>query len=446
MGSLLKSSAGVIALLTGLASFPADAKSLQDAVRASIDFHPTVQEAGSRAKASTFSISEARGGYLPQVNLSGDGGYQISNNPSTRGAARAANSTTSSTVGLPARQVSAVATQLLFDGFRTPALIDVADAQAGSARWTYTSTGETIGLRAVQAYLDVLRNQEFVRYAEENVKEHRDLVNTIRLRAEGPGSGADTIQAESRLQLALANLETRRGDLEDAKARYIETVGEAPDEVGAPMQARDIAVPEIAEAVQTAVDNSPTVKATAKTVDAAKSAIKVAESPFYPRLDVEVGGTTGDDLSGVRGANSEAHGRLVMRYALLSGGSDLARTRRAEEEMNAAKLADAEARRQVRENVRLAVEDIRRARARLDPLMRHRETVGDVLVAYKAQFDTRRRTLLDVLDIVNERFNSRVNYYDEEIRLMLNYYTLLSVSGRLLSTLNLSVPETVSSR
>lgn len=418
---------------------PASAKSLQEAVRDSLNFHPALHEQGARARATVHGISEARSGYLPTLDLNGDAGFQVSNNPSTRGRASAGRG--SSTAELAPRQASLIGRQLIFDGFGTPSRIDQATAVAGSARHQYVASGEIIGLRAVQAYLDVLRFSMFVQFAEENVAEHKDLVTQIRRRASGPSTAIDATQADSRLALAVANLEARRGDLEDAKVRYLETIGELPVEVEQPLRVEQVELPDIADAVQVALSNSPAVQSTSKQIEAAQSATKVAQSPFWPRFDLEVGGSTGEDLGGVRNSNQEAHARVLLRYNLVNGGGDLARTRRAEEELNAARLADAESRRVVRENVRLAIEDVRSARARLEPLSRHRQTIAEVLAAYRSQFEIGRRTLLDVLDVVNEKYNSRVSFYDEEIRLLLAHYQLLAASGRLLSTFDLAVPE-----
>lgn len=410
------------------------AGTLREAVQASLYYHPQLLEAGARADAARHGIGEARAGYLPQLDLSGGVGYQWTENPSSR--ARGVGST-----GLPARDVSLIARQLVFDGFGTPGRIDQAHAAAGSARWQFLSSGEQVALRAVQVYLDVLRHMEFVRLAEENVRDHRDIVTNIRRRALGPSAGADAVQAESRMQLAIANLETRRGDLESAKVRFLEVVGEAARDLQAPLRAEQVIVPEISGALALAEDNSPAVRASGRQVEAAEASVTVARSPFYPRFDVEVGGTASDDVSGVRGRNLEAHARLLMRYNLISGGSDLARSRRAESELSAAKLAEAEQKRAVRENVRVAIEDLRTSRARLEPLGRHRQTVSEVLESYKSQFDIGRRSLLDVLDVTNEKFNSRVNYHDEEVRLLLTYYQLLAVSGQLLANLYVKVPE-----
>lgn len=425
-------STAVISLCVGISQ--ASAKSLGEAVRDSLNYHPALQEQGSRAKASTFGIDEARSGYLPTLDLAGDGGFQVTQNPSSRARGRG-------TVELPPRQVSVTARQLLFDGFGTPGRITQATAASKSARYQYVSSGEIIGMRAVQAYLDVLRYTMFVNFAEGNVKEHRELVTQIRRRTAGPSTAVDATQAESRLALAVANLEARRGDLEGAKVRYLETIGELPVEVEQPLTAAQVELPEVSSAVQVALQNSPAVQASTKDIEAAEGAITVAKSPFYPRFDVEAGASHGEDLSGVEGVNREVHVRLLARYNLINGGGDLARTRRSQEELNAAKLADAEARRAVRENVRVALEELRAARSRLEPLARHRQTIGEVLEAYRSQFEIGRRTLLDVLDVVNEKYNSHVSYYDEEIRLLLAHYQAQAASGRLLAEFGLAVPE-----
>ncbi|KAF0137865.1 MAG: outer membrane protein LapE [Rhodospirillaceae bacterium] len=120
-----------------------------------------------------------------------------------------------------------------------------------------------IALDAVEAYLDVLRNQELVGIAIENVTVYRAAPAGVRERVAGGQSGAgDLQQAISRLAAASdAKVQVER-DLEDTRTRYQRVVdGIFSDLVRGPPRGppRQHLPSDVGTAVQQALQKSPTV-------------------------------------------------------------------------------------------------------------------------------------------------------------------------------------------
>ena len=85
-------------------------------------------------------------------------------------------------------------TQMLFDGFATQSEVERQIARMDSASRRVQETAEFIALDAVEAHLDVLRNQALVELARENVEQHQGILGQVR-QLEGQGGGRSAMSA-----------------------------------------------------------------------------------------------------------------------------------------------------------------------------------------------------------------------------------------------------------
>ena len=292
----------------------------------------------------------------------------------------------------------------------------------------------------VQAFLDILRTQEFVRIAEESAKEHEVILTQITdLAQAGRGLGSDVDQAQSRLALALSGLEQRRGELRQAQARYTETVGEPPENLVRPSEPQFRMPQDMEAAVKVAVANHPAIRITTANYHARLKEIKTIKARFYPRLELEAFGSFNDNQDGVLGPDADLNARLRLRYNILNGLGDLAAKRGSRERATAALEDDRERRRQVREEVRVAYQEVITARERLGFLAEHEAAEERVLTGYRGQFELGRRSLLDLLDAQNELFQARLGLTDGDYRVLLSQFELMFTLGSLLQHLNVAV-------
>ena len=411
----------------------ARAADLESAVRSALDYQPRVAREVAFARAAEKRIDEAYSGYLPTIDLDVAAGGELTNSPTSRALGLG-------TRQLVRREATATLSQMVFDGLETQHLVASRRADARATSFDTSETAERVAVETVQVFLDVLRNQSFVSISEANVAYHEQVTDLIRGRLEaGRGSEADVALAESRLFLAQATLEERRGDLRDAQARYVESVGEEAAALELP---NDPPVPTtIDDALSTAMDQNPIVNASAHRADGRAADIGVADAAFMPRIDIEVTGRTGADLDGVSGIDQDLNARARLRWNLLNGGGDRARYQRAEHLRDAAKGSLGEERRRVREEVRVAWESLTTAQDRVPPLLNHVSASERVLAGYQQQFDVGRRSLLDLLDVQNELFNAQTNLTDAEFALSVSRYDLLFTTGQLLPTLGVLVDD-----
>lgn len=143
----------------------------------------------------------------------------------------------------------------------------------------------------------------------------------------------------------------------------------------------------------------------------------------------------------MKGADEDLIAMVRMNYNIYRGGADLARKRSTAHRITEAKNIRNRAEDQVVEEASLSWNDYLTAQTRLDLLRRHADAANATRTAYQKQFDIGQRTLLDLLDTENERFQAELNYIDGKYRLMFAYYRIAASKGQLLGSLGVMSPD-----
>jgi len=160
-----------------------------------------------------------------------------------------------------------------------------------------------------------------------------------------------------------------------------------------------------------------------------------------PRVTLDAGGSRNRDLDGVRGANDDLYVMLRLRYNLFRGFGDDERVRETQARIAEA-LAELErTRNEVERDIRQAWEALAADRARLPQLDRYARASADVAEAYRAQFQLGQRSLLDVLNAENERYNALNGFIAGRAAVTAGEIRLLASLGRLMEALGITMPE-----
>jgi adhesin transport system outer membrane protein len=310
-----------------------------------------------------------------------------------------------------------------------------------SASYRVQEAAEFVALDAVEAHLDVLRNQALVELAGENLEQHRRILGQVgQLEAQGAGSIADVRQTESRLAEAQSSLALAKGNLCDAEAFYLAVVGSPPTDLEEGV-APAFALPESPDASAAAASvTSPTVQLANADIDVAQAELRAARAGYYPNLDLELGAAAGENLDGLEGREVNAQALLVLRYNLFRGGGDIAREREAFLRVKEARENLRVAQRDAEEEARVAYHALITARARLEALSDGVDAQRATRDIYAQQFDLGQRGLLDLLDAENELFNDRSNLVTATFTETFAVYRVLAVVGAMLDSLEIDRP------
>jgi adhesin transport system outer membrane protein len=431
----LKPLAICIPVILGL-STAASATTLQEAVDITIKTHPDILAASNERNAVSEEVNQALAGYRPTIDLAVGTGWESSDNPTSRTTYGHRN------VHMNRDEASIQLRQMLFDGMATQNEVRRQEARTESRAYGVFGASENTALEATQAYIDVLRVQKLVDLATTNFEAHERTHDQIKLRSDrGVGRKADLDQSQGRLALARANLIAEQSNLRDAETNYLRVVGVAPESLSDPATPSSLIPATLEEAIAQGLGNHPTLKSAEADVESAHAQYDTAQSPFYPRIDLELGATANNDLDGVDGHNNDVTAMIRLRYNLLNGGKDSARSEETAHLINQAAEIRNNTHRQVEQSVRLSWNALQTVNTQIGYFEQYVDSSEKSRDAYQQQFSLGQRTLLDLLDSENEVFTARQNLVNAQYDQLYSMYRILNSMGALLQGLEVGLPE-----
>jgi adhesin transport system outer membrane protein len=129
---------------------------------------------------------------------------------------------------------------------------------------------------------------------------------------------------------------------------------------------------------------------------------------------------------------------LRLRYNLFRGFGDSARLVETDARIAEALATLARVRVDVERDVRLAWDALMADRQRLPQLEQYAKASADVAEAYRLQFQLGQRSLLDVLNAENERYNAISTFVAARATVATNELRLLASQGRLVEALGIA--------
>lgn len=404
---------------------------LVQAARKAVVSNPEVQARWNGFKAAGSERDVARGGFLPQLDLSATHGREDRVSP-TRPDAGSYNVNTA----------QLTLTQMLFDGLFTANESKRLGYTKLTRYYELSEAAETAALEAVTTYADVVRYRELVDAATQNYVEHKQTTAQVEERSNaGVGRRVDVEQANGRLALAESNLLTELTNLHDVSARYLRVVGEKPPAslptLPTPFQLGTL--PDSTDVLmRDGLQGSPTLKAAVENVRAARQAIESRKSAYLPRLDFRAYASRDDNTGGIPG-NTRVNGmELALNYNLFRGGADKARERQIVDQKEQARDLQEKACRDVRQTLSLAYSDVRSLSEQQKYIDQHRLSAEKSREAYRQQFDLGQRTLLDLLDSQNEYFEATRSYINAHYKQVAAQARTLAGMGQLVAALGVT--------
>jgi adhesin transport system outer membrane protein len=402
---------------------------LRDAIAAAVARFPEIRAAEHRREAALAQLGQARAELLPVIAGSLGGGRESSRNVTTR--------LTGTDVTLTRREAEISATQLLYDGGAAGGQVRRFAARAEGATFTVINTIEDVALRAGQAFVDVSRLREQLAIARDNIGVHAKTLQDVTALADaGRGRRADVVQAEARRALAASSAEQLAGQLHQAEDTFRHLVGRPPGALTAPGSLGRQLPSASADAVTQALAIHPSVKSAEKELEAAQHDRESSRARRdMPRITLEAGASRNRDIDGIPGPNEDLFAMLRLRYNLFRGFGDSARLRESEARIDEALATLARVRVDVERDVRVAWDALVADRQRLPQLDQYARASADVAEAYRLQFQLGQRSLLDVLNAENERYNAVSTYVAARAAAATNELRLLASQGRLVDAL-----------
>ncbi len=413
----------------------AGAISLEEAVAVAVESNPEIGQAAENREAIEFELRQARGLYLPTVELEASAGVRRLDNPSRR-----LNGVEDD--GLTPLEGSVLVTQKLFDGGARRAERDRQAARVDSASFRVLERSEYIGLQVVREYLEYLLQAKIVAQTANNLQFHRSIQSNISASvASGTLTEADRQQVRERVLAATARLQEAEEELAQAKIRFLALVGKPLNSASMPASVKSRLPRSLDVAIGLGRKNNPRVHMANADIDAADALVDAARAKLGPDISIEGRARTGYDIDGADGRANDLQARVVAKWKIFDGGIARANEQEQIRRVSEQRLVLHQVHRQLEQAVRESW-DRRIRQAGLASTLRQQASENARLVgSYREQFTVGQRSLLDVLDAQNTRYNVDVLAATADYASLFADYRLLAATGTLLNTLNVSSPS-----
>jgi adhesin transport system outer membrane protein len=417
-----------------LCASPAFGVELRDAVQSALHTNPEIRQAVANRIATQEERVQGQGLYYPRISVEGSAGVRSLHNPTRRRIGLADNT-------LWPIEGDLIVDQLVYDSGGREAEIRRQASRTDAAAARVEERSEFVALNVSRTYIDYLLQQRLVAIAQDNVTFHERLAGDLR---EGVSKGsisiADQQQAEERLQSARARVTEAREDLEAAGIAFQTLTGMPVDAVSLPPDLSQCMPASLADAEAAARLNNPRIKEAMADLATAREEVRAAQAKLGPRFNLEGRARAGHDIDGFEGRTTDLQARAVLRWDLYNGGIKEANVR---EQQNRAD----EVHGRLFQRTRSAEEDVRNAWSRLQnqsALVSELETQSrisdDLLLSYREQFNIGRRSLLDVLDAQNTRYNVQAQTETARLAKLYAQYRVLASENRLVECLGVARP------
>jgi outer membrane protein, adhesin transport system len=402
----------------------ADAITMRDAIVVAVDSNPEIAQAQYNTEAIQFERKQAQGLYAPRVDIEGSAGIRYLDNPARRSLGIDDNA-----LYPYSGQITAEWTVIDF-GRRSGELRRQA-ARVDGASLRVVERSEFVALQVAREYLNVLLQQRVVAASLDNVAFHEALVNDLGTGvAQGSISIADQQQAQERLQAARVRLAEAQQSLQEAKIRLRRLTGLDIDAVIMPAELAQALPGDLPTAVGLARTKNPLVREAEADVDAAHALADSVKADQLPKIGVNLSGRAGHDIDGVDHNTRDVQANVFLRWNIFDGGINRANYQEMVRRSSQARYHLYDIQRGAEEDVRLAWTNLGTQTQVSKELEQESRVSDDLLLSYRSQFNVGRRSLLDVLDAQNARYNTQVRLETSRFSAMFaRYQVLASVNG-----------------
>lgn len=412
-------------------SLPAFATTLADALVLAYQTNPQIIAQQASLRATDETVISARANLLPTLTQ-------------TLQASRAAQLNTRRQLRNPRGQwtLNTTITLQLFDGGADRLSVEAARMGVLAGRQALLQLEQNILLSTVAAFVDVRRDQQFVRLAQNNVRVLREQVRAAKDRFEvGEVTRTDVAQAEARLAAALSQLETNRGQLAQSENAYTAVVGIPPRNLRNPPAAPKLPST-LSKAEAVAIKKHPRVIQAQFNAKATELAAKATLKNRSPQINSQVGYTMGTNFGGDELTTDDVTATITGTFNIYQGGR-LDSNRRRDIALYQQSLSNVQQSGYVtRQSLRNAWATWQSASASIQS---NRQQVRAAQVAFdgvKEEAKLGARTTLDALDAEQELLNARSQLVTAIRNQYVAQYQVLAEMGLMTAQhLNLGVPN-----
>ncbi|MGE3143606.1 MAG: TolC family outer membrane protein, partial [Hyphomonadaceae bacterium] len=372
----------------------ASAQTLDEAVAAAYRNNPTLQDARLGVRASREDTWQARAGYLPSISLQGAAGRRELDIESTN-----IFGPTHQNVDQGVSSSAAVVTQQLYTGGRRGAQMRLADAGVEGARQSLRGAEQQILLSAIQAYLNLVRDEGIVRIREAYLADLLAQLAATRRRLDvGEVTRTDLSQSQARVAGARAQLAQAQANAEASRAAYAQVIGQAPDALQPPGPPPTDTPASLDEALAQADASNPQILVAQQNERAADARTDIERAASRPQLSVVGRADSQKNTDQLEQQRDSTSLTAQLTVPLFTGGYDWARVRQGRINEARARAQTEARRRQIAAGVVAAWTEVTAARAVIAAAAEQVSASLDAVAGAERELGIGTRSNIDVLN------------------------------------------------
>ena len=427
MNRLLRISVvGAVAFgVSGLVPGAASAEELRDVLVDMIKTHKRMLAANADVKKAEEDIEVAWGDWYPTLDMTANIGAEKQQKPSG-----------SDDTDMVPRKLETKITQKLWDFGSTNSALRRSKLTLGQQLATREATRQTLVLEGVTAYLNVLRANKLLNFAEgsaANIKRQAELEDARVQR--GSGFSTDVLQAKTQLAGALARVIQSQGALKTARNRYFAVYGKLPEDIGKmkdprlPLELLPISLESTVEVVKKSNPQLPASRLSAAI--AREEIIKTRADEFLPTFAGIAEHPAKKDESGTVGSQQGALIKLEASYDLNLGFTAINTLKASQQTHIATVNRFGDTRDLVEEQARNAWDNLQTAQSNAEHLHNQADIAAEFLELARRERQLGNRSLIDVLAGETALINASSDAASADTDVVIAVFTLLNVMGTL---------------
>ncbi len=414
--NLVKLLFALMSVLLGLASVlrpaaAADSLNLGEAFRLALDGHPLVELKRGGIEAAQEDVEGAKWKRFPSVTV--ENGRFLGQQSVIQTNSRPNTSTWR-------------VQQPLWTGGKIDTEIDGMGLRKQVAESSLLEVEQDLLMRVAQSYSDLVRLQERIQIAVENLAEHQRLFDQIRRRTDQQVSAeVDVALAQARLRQTQTELITMRAAASSARSTLEQLVGKpvaSVERVSAPVAP----LRDIAEVLTAARAHAPMLKRLERERDVAKNDVETRRAQIYPNVSLRY-----EKFSGAATVVPFDRMMVVLEYQTGAGLSSMSAIEAAFKRAGMASSAIDSGMREVTEKTLNQYSEARAFVDQVESSKAYAIAASAVMASYQRQYTTGRKSWLDVMNAQREKNLALYSDVDVAAGVLLSSLKLDILIGRL---------------
>ena len=414
-------------LFAVFATVPGFSLTIQETMMETIRTNPQVLAQIKNYNATKEDVTIAESDWLPKLDYLGGLGHEWADNRYTD----------YDWHNYDIYENSLILTQNLFDGWGTTHRIGTQKARLLAAAYHYIETVDDTGFQLVDFYLEVIKNRELLKIAEENIQINEKIFRKVdKLFKGGLTTKSEMEKAAASLALARSNYVVQENNLQDALYQFKYYYGKSVDPESLEEPDLTLPLPEsYEEGKRFALDHNPSLLVQRYNIKVAQEDYEEKKSRYYPRFDVR--GRTSWNYNMGGGYDGHDHRYRVtaaLTYNLFNGFADKAAIQRGVSKVQEEVMTHHELRRRTVESYDLSWAAYTHLQKKLKHLQEYKRHAVNTLRLYSKEYEMGRRSLLDLLSAQNDLINAKSQIVTTRYAYLFSKYRILDAMGTMVPT------------